>query len=195
MVSFSARKPRPSSLSCRNRGRVTNVKGITYALQAMKGFNDLDKLQLDIIGSGPLLDELTTETETLNLTNRVRFHGFQRNILDWMANLDVLLIPSLHEGLPYTLLEAMSLNLPIVASNVGGLAEVLRHDETGLLVEVAHVEGIAQALSTLYTDDTTRNRLGAAASREQRDCFKLQRMGDKYVEVYEAVLASTSNKS
>ena len=61
-------------------------------------------------------------------------------------------MPSLHEGLPYVLLEAMSFGVPIVASRVGGLAEVLRHDETGLLVEVGDVGGLARALARLAGD-------------------------------------------
>ena len=101
-------------------------------------------------------------------------------------------MPSLHEGLPYTLLEAMSLGVPAIASRVGGLAEVLRDGETGLLVEVGDVDGIASALSHLAGDAAFARRLGEAAAREQREKYTLERMVSEYLEVYAEAIASRS---
>ena len=120
----------------------------------------------------------------------MRFHGFQREILDWIAHLDALLMPSLHEGLPYTLLEAMSLGVPAIASRVGGLAEVLRHGETGLLVEVGDAAGLAGALAKLAGDPGYGREMGEAAAREQRERYTLDRMVDDYLAVYAAAAAA-----
>lgn len=171
-------------------GRVSEVKGIVHALRALTSPGMPPQVRLDVIGTGPLLDTLRHEAGALGVADRVRFHGFQRNILDWIAHLDALLMPSLHEGLPYTLLEAMSLGIPTIASRVGGLAEVLRHNETGLLVEVGDAAGLAEALARLACDPQVGRRLGEAAAREQRARYTLTRMVDDYLEVYREAAAA-----
>jgi L-malate glycosyltransferase len=167
-------------------GRVTAVKGIPLALRALASGAVPDSVRLDIIGAGPLEGRLRREAAALGLGDRVRFHGFQRDAIDWLAHLDALLMPSLHEGLPYTLLEGMSLGVPVLAARVGGLAEVLRHDETGLLVEPGDADGLARALARLAADPALARRLGEAAAREQRERYTLARMVAEYREVYAA---------
>jgi glycosyltransferase involved in cell wall biosynthesis len=165
-------------------GRVSEVKGISYALQAMASPRVPAHVRLNIIGSGPLEERLQKEAEGLGITDRVRFHGFQRNVLDWLAHLDVLLMPSLHEGLPYTLLEAMSLGVPIVASRVGGLAEVLLDGETGLLLNPGEFSSMAHLLVHLAADPESRRRLASTAARAQRSTYALLRMAHDYATVY-----------
>ncbi len=182
-------RPRPAALTPTAFnvgivGRVTEVKGIAHALRAMAQIGERPRLQLHVLGSGPLCDELAGESARLGLEERVRFHGFQRGILDWIAHLDALLMPSLHEGLPYTLLEAMSLGVPTVASRVGGLAEVLEDGRTGLLIEVGDEAGLAAALTRLAEDPELARRLGAASATTQRESYTLSRMADEYLEVY-----------
>jgi glycosyltransferase involved in cell wall biosynthesis len=171
-------------------GRVSQVKGIPFALQALAHGSIPDRLRLDIIGTGPVLNDLRNAAEVLGLGDRVRFHGFQRDVIDWLAHLDVLLMPSLHEGLPYTLLEGMSLGVPVVASRIGGLAEVLRDGVTGLLVDVGDVAGLARALARLAAEPHLASRLAAAAAEEQRRGFTLARMVSDYVEAYAAADAA-----
>ncbi|MBK6898704.1 MAG: glycosyltransferase [bacterium] len=190
-----AGRPRPAGLEpglfhAGIVGRVSEVKGIVHALRALTSPAVPAHVRLDVIGTGPLLDELRHEAGALGVADRVRFHGFQRDILDWIAHLDALLMPSLHEGLPYTLLEAMSLGVPAIASRVGGLAEVLRHGETGLLVEVGDAAGLAGALAGLAGDPQEGRRLGEAAAREQRERYTLNRMVDDYLGVYAAAAAA-----
>ena len=165
-------------------GRISRVKGIHFALRAMSTDAVPAHVHLDIIGSGPEEDELRRYVVSQGLSGRVSFHGFQRNVLDWIAHLDALLMPSLHEGLPYALLEAMSLGVPVVASQVGGLVEVLRHEQTGLLVEAGNTDGLARALAGLARDPDLGHRLGSAAAQEQRDRYTLDRMVGDYLEIY-----------
>jgi len=190
-----AGRPRPAGLEpglfhAGIVGRVSEVKGIVHALRALTSPEVPAHVRLDVIGTGPLLDALRHEAGVLGVADRVRFHGFQRDILDWIAHLDALLMPSLHEGLPYTLLEAMSLGVPAIASRVGGLAEVLRDGETGLLVEVGDAAGLAAALTKLAGDPRIGREMGEAAAREQRARYTLDRMVDDYLAVYAAAAAA-----
>lgn len=171
-------------------GRVSVVKGITYALRAMADRHAVpDGVCLNVVGSGPELARLTAEAAALGLDDRVRFHGFQRRVYDYIAHLDALLMPSLHEGLPYTLLEAMSLGTPVLAARVGGLAEVLRDRQTGLLFAARDVAGIQAAIGWLLADPERGPDLGRAARADQMAHYTLQRMGDDYLRTYTAAVA------
>jgi L-malate glycosyltransferase len=167
-------------------GRLSAVKGIPLALRALVSDRMPGSVRLDIIGSGPQQEDLQRAAVALGLVDRVSFHGFQRNVADWLAHLDALLMPSFHEGLPYALLEAMSLGVPVIASRVGGLAEVLHHDATGLLVEPGDAEGIALAVARIAGSRELASRLGGAAAHDQRQNFNLARMIDDYLDVYAA---------
>lgn len=165
-------------------GRLSRVKGIPLALNALAHDEVPPRVHLVVIGTGPMLDELRAMVGTLRLADRVSFLGFRADIYRFLAHVDALLMPSYHEGLPYTLLEAMSLGRPIIASRVGGLAEVLRDEETGLLVEVGDAAGIAQALRRLASDEGFASAIGRAASCEQREKYTLDRMGKAYLDIF-----------
>ncbi len=165
-------------------GRLTRVKGLGFAIAALAELPADHPWHLDLVGDGGLREELAALADRLGVTDRVTFHGFRRDIESVMAGADALLMPSLHEGLPYTLLEAMSLELPVIASDVGGLAEVLRHEDTGLLVPVGDVAGLTAALAQLAAAPELRATLGAAAGREQRQRYTLAAMGEGYLAAY-----------
>jgi glycosyltransferase involved in cell wall biosynthesis len=169
-------------------GRLTRVKGLGFAIEALTHLPAGHPWHLDLVGEGDLHDELSALATRLGVADRVTFHGFRRDIEALMANADALMMPSLHEGLPYTLLEAMSLGLPMVASNVGGLTEVLRNEETGLLVPVGDVRALAAALARLAEAAELRVALGAAAAREQRRRYTLSAMGEGYLAAYRRAL-------
>lgn len=183
------RRPRPAAMRDGRFhagivGRIAAVKGIRFALEAMSTDLVPPHVHLNVIGSGPEEERLRRHVVDHELKDRVTFHGFQREVLDWLAHLDALLMPSLHEGLPYTLLEGMSLGIPIVASRVGGLLEVVRHGSTGLLVEVADVRSLARSLADLARNPELCARLGNAAAEEQRSLYTLDRMAGQYLETY-----------
>jgi glycosyltransferase involved in cell wall biosynthesis len=168
-------------------GRLTPVKGIGFMLEALARLEPGHPWQLDLVGDGPRRGELEAQAAQLGVADRVTFHGFRRDAHALLAHGDLLVMSSLHEGLPYTLLEAMSLGLPTLASDVGGLAEVLRHEETGLLVPVGDVGDLAAALDRLGRDGELRQALGRRAAMEQRRAYTLEAMGEGYLQVYAAV--------
>ena len=165
-------------------GRVSPVKGLETALRAMKELDPEVGAVLDIIGSGPSMDLLKELAEELQLGQRVCFLGFKENIYDYLAHVDVLIMPSLHEGLPYTILETMSLGTPIIASRVGGLAEILEDGRTALLVEAGDVGGWAEAMLDLAGNRQRALELGAAGKVEQARALTLETMGADYWGVY-----------
>jgi glycosyltransferase involved in cell wall biosynthesis len=119
----------------------------------------------------------------------VQIQGFRRNVYDYIAHCDVLLMPSLHEGLPYTLLEAMALGIPVIASRVGGLAEVIQDGATGLLITPGNVSVLADAIRRLIADPSLRARLGDEALRLQRAKYSLEAMASSYLNVYREAFA------
>jgi glycosyltransferase involved in cell wall biosynthesis len=167
-------------------GRITRVKGAHLAIRALADPVVPPETVLNIIGTGPQERSLRAQAEALGISARVRFLGFRPNIWDYVAHLDALLLPSLHEGLPYTLLEAMSLQTPIIASNTGGLAEVLRDGETALLFEPGNVNELARHIATALRDRACASTVGAAAASVQRREYTLDRMGDSYWRLYES---------
>lgn len=171
-------------------GRLTRVKGLDVAITALSRLGADNPWQLDLVGDGELRGELAALAGNLGVADRVTFHGFRRDVEALVAQADALLMPSLHEGLPYALLEAMSLGLPVIASDVGGLAEVLRHERTGLLVPVGDAAALAAALARLGSDGGLRAALGAAAAAEQRRGYTLAAMGDGYLSAYRDALTA-----
>ena len=169
-------------------GRVSAVKGLPFLLQAMTGREIPPSVIVHIIGTGPLLEPLRAEVQQRGLAGRVFFHGFRDDVYRFIAHLDALVMPSLHEGLPYTLLEAMSLETPMLASRVGGLAEVVRDGKTGLLFETGDVAAIRNAILRLAQEPGLAGELGRAARRDLLENYTLQRMGDVYWRTYERTL-------
>jgi len=165
-------------------GRLTHVKGIPTALRALVGLRAPRPVVLHVLGEGPLAEALAQEATALGVAGQVRWHGFRRDVEAWLANCDALLMPSLHEGLPYVLLEAMALGTPVFGSRVGGLAETLRDGETGALFPPDGEAALRALIERLAADPAWGRALGEAARAVQRARFTLDGMGAAYWRVY-----------
>lgn len=172
-------------------GRLDLVKGHHLAIEAIAAGNISRDIHLHIVGDGPRETELLALAESLSIASRTHILGFRRNIFDYIAHCDALLMPSLHEGLPYTLLEAMALGIPIVASRVGGLAEVIQDESTGLLVPPQHAEALAHAICRLHEKPVLRSQLGSQARRLQQAKYSLEAMTARYLAIYRELDANT----
>jgi len=168
-------------------GRLSQVKGIEYALEALKLKDMPEQVRLILIGTGPLSEALKAEAAPLG--DRVLFTGFRRNVYQYLNHADALLMPSLHEGLPYTLLESMSLGLPVIASRVGGLAEVVEDERTGLLIPARDPAAIAHACMRIVEEKGLVERLGENAAVLQRERYTLSDMAEEYMRIYRTRLA------
>ncbi|MCD6287589.1 MAG: glycosyltransferase [Candidatus Hydrogenedentes bacterium] len=177
----------PSMFNVGIVGRLTEVKGHMTFLRAMLLMREPRDVNLYLFGTGPLEQTLQEFCRDNNLDDRVHFMGFRKDVLDWLAQLDAFAMPSVHEGLPYALLEAMNMGLPVIASRVGGLAEVLEDGVDALLVEPNDENQIAAAVDRIRTDSSLRERLKNNARKKVIEKFSIEQMAAKYMEVYDAV--------
>jgi len=175
-------------------GRLDTVKGHHVAIEALARIGKQEpRVELFFIGTGPCESQLKALAVRRGVASRIHFLGFQRNIYDFIAHCDTLLMPSLHEGLPYTLLEAMALGAPIVASRVGGLAAVLQDGRSGVLVPPGDVSALASAVTEILGNLELRRRLGAYAQQVQQSRYSLAVMTDQYLEVYRTLGSQGKN--
>ena len=149
----------------------------------------LDRLPSDsfealIVGDGPERPSLEEEIERLGLGELVRLAGERRDVPELLAGADVFVLSSSSEGMPMSVLEAMAAGLPVVASRVGGVPELVVDGETGLLVAPGDVEELAAALERLIADTELRQRLGAAGRARARQEFDPDSFRRAHVELY-----------
>lgn len=171
-------------------GRLDSVKGHHLAIEAIATEGLSPEAHLHLAGIGPCEAKLRKLVQERGVTERVHFLGFRRNVYDFIAHCDVLLMPSLHEGLPYTLLEAMAVGVPIIASRVGGLAEVLQNDITALLVPPQDVASLALAIIRLHSDQELCVQLGEEGRRLQQTKYSLEVMTESYLAIYRTLLVN-----
>ena len=144
-------------------GRLTAQKALGDALAAIAR---VDGASLVVIGDGPERAGLEARRDELGLGGRVRFlgAGTREDVVRLFRAADVALLTSAWENLPHTVLEALAAGTPVVATAVGGVPEVVRDGENGLLVPAGDIDAIAAALARLVGDDGLRERLAAAAA-------------------------------
>jgi glycosyltransferase involved in cell wall biosynthesis len=143
-----------------------------------------------IVGEGPLRSRLESEARKQGLGERCVFTGFRSDVDRLMSCFSVFSLTSRLEGLGTTLLDAMCVSRPVVATATGGIPEAVRHGETGLLVPVGDSESLAAALVDLLTDETSRLAMGQAGRRLFEQRFTAARMVEGTLRVYDEVCGS-----
>ena len=146
-----------------------------------------------IAGEGPLRDELLALADELELGEMVVMPGNLDNLRQVMAAADIFAIPSLWEGLPLVLVEAMAAGLPVVGSNAKGIADIVTHGENGLLSEVSDHEALGRSIIELAEDPEKRRSLGNAGADLARRNFSIETVHDKYLRIYERLTPSNSD--
>jgi glycosyltransferase involved in cell wall biosynthesis len=145
-------------------GRLSPEKGVNHLLAASEVLvRNGVPLRVLVVGDGPQRHELQRLSQHLGLGDRCIFAGFQENIAPWLRDSDVFVLPSLTEGTPMALLEAMASGIPAIASAVGGVPKLITHGETGLLISPGSEQELAAALLALFRDSTLRKRLARDA--------------------------------
>src|SRR5439155_25364129 len=139
--------------------RLADQKGIPYLLEAMAALSDrFPQLTLLLAGDGPSKESLARRAAELGIEERVRFLGVRLDMPQLFQVFDLMVLPSVWDGLPMVLLEAMAAGCPIVATAVGGVPMAIRHEVSGLLVEPRNPKQLADAIATLLSNDALRRR-------------------------------------
>jgi len=148
-------------------------------------------LVLHLVGDGPERPHITALAHSLGLDADVHCLGERVDLPDVLRDADLFLLPSQTESFGLAALEAMACGVPVIASAVGGLPEVVADGETGLLLPVGDVEGLAQAAVALLTDEPRRRRMSVAARRRAENLFRPGPAVERYLEVYARTLDAT----
>ena len=171
-------------------GRLEPVKGHTHLIQAARAMREkYPRAVFVLAGQGSLREALEREVQTLGLGECVRFLGYRNDVSRLLAALDIFVLPSLSEGLPLALLEAMAAGVPVVASRVGGIPEVIRDGNNGLLATPGDPGSFAEKLCVLLDRPAFAHTLGATARALVTDRFGLSAMADAYDALYRQLLA------
>lgn len=164
-------------------GRFMAVKNHTVLLRSFARFaQQHTDVRLELLGDGELKEEMMRLAQELNLMEKVEFAGLQSNVYPWLHDADVFILPSEFEGMPMTLIEAMGTALPIIASDVGGIPDMLADKKEALLIQPKE-ECIIEALELLYNNEDKREYLGQSALRKSV-VFSAQTMARKYIDIY-----------
>ncbi len=146
-------------------GRLAGVKGVPVLLDAFAAAREvMSELSLTMVGDGPDRAALEAEVRTRGLQDAVHFAGYksQSEVAELLAGHDALVLPSFAEGVPVVLMEAMAARMPVIATQVGGVGELVRPNETGLLVSPGDADGLRDAILSLMGDAARRDAMGAA---------------------------------
>ena len=165
-------------------------KGYDVLLDAAKTIADDDlPIRFAAVGRGPLRDTLRARHAELGLGDRFQFLGQRDDVLQLLAGADAFVLASRHEGLPVALMEATSVGLPIVASRVGGIPQVLEDEVDALLVPPGEPDPLAQAMKRLASDEKLRTRLGRQA-KIRSSMFDIAEANRVVGEIYQQVARS-----
>jgi sugar transferase (PEP-CTERM/EpsH1 system associated) len=175
-------------------GRMQTVKDQPTLARAFVRLNGMfpalrGRLRLNMIGDGPLRSEVERVISEAGLSAQSSLAGARDDVPEQMRAMDIFVLPSIVEGISNTILEAMATGLPVVATRVGGNAELVVDGETGVLVPPSNSDALAQAIGAYVTDPVRARRHGAAGRQRVLRDFGMDRMLDRYMAVYDGLLS------
>lgn len=166
-------------------GRLVEQKGHKYLIQAAEEvIQNFPQAKFLIVGRGSWERKLEALAGRQNLNSNIIFTGFRRDIYSLIDKLTLIVMPSLWEGFGLVLLEAMALGKPIVATDVGGIPEVIKNKETGMLVSPADPDALAERIITLLEDRSLAERMAEAGRLTVNERFPLKKMLEEIELIY-----------
>ena len=192
---YTPRAPREPASLTRDKVllHVSNFRPVKRVLDVVRIFERVNRevpSMLLMAGEGPERSSAHALARRLGLHERVRFLGRQHHVEEIMTQADVLLLPSELESFGLSALEAMACGVPVVGSDAGGLPEVVKHTETGFLLPVGDVDGMAARTLEILKDDEHRRGLGQAGRRRAAALFGADRVVSDYERYYERILGT-----
>jgi len=185
----------PGSLVIGTVGRLSAIKGHVHLLRAAQQVLTRERwARFLFVGDGPLRNELLITAAELKLGAACAFPGARRDVYDVVSAMDIFALPSLNEGIPMSMLEAMALGRPVVASAVGGIPEVIQDRVNGRLVPPGDEAALAAACLELASDPELARAMGARARQTIEDSFSHERCGSALLNVYQSVVSTSERR-
>lgn len=176
--------------------RLELAKGHIYMLEALAQLVRADERIFWVCtGRGPLLEKLQSRAQELGLISHIRWLGWVEDLPSAMAAFDIFVLPSLYEGQGVVLLEAMAMKRPVVCCRVGGTADVVLHNETGLFVQARQSDELADAVLHLIQNESLRAQMGLAGWERVRGHFLAGRSDQTMYELYDRLLVGRRDRT
>jgi len=173
--------------------RLSKQKGIEYLLYAAKRvIKQFSDITFFIAGKGPLASQLKELSIKLGISDKVKFLGFRNDIPELLSVIDIFVLPSLWEGMPNVVLEAMAAGKPVIATDTGGSKDLIDSNINGVLVEPGNSEALAEAILKLLGNPAQRQRLGESARKTVKERFPIDKMVSKTEQIYTQLLNFSS---
>jgi L-malate glycosyltransferase len=170
-------------------GRFFLVKDYPFLVEIAKEVSAHEgNIFFRIAGDGPQFGEVESKIKDYGLMNRIFLSGFISEMTDFYRNLDVYINTSLHEGIPMSVLEAMSHGLPVIAPRVGGFKEIITNGIEGFLIEDRDPAAFAEKCILLATNEDLRTKMSLAAQKKVLSHFSAERMANQYFELYQSII-------
>jgi glycosyltransferase involved in cell wall biosynthesis len=170
-------------------GRLTFQKGQKYLIEAVSKIKEkFPRIMLLIVGDGPMKDGLRNYAKTLGLNEHVIFTGSRRDIPALLAAMDIFVLPSLWEGLPNALLEAMAAAKPIIATDIPSIREIVSSEEIGILIPSENSDAIANSIELVLNNKTLSENLSKAAKERAFFSFTIKITVNRYLSLFEDIM-------
>ena len=169
-------------------GQLIERKNIPILFKVFQSVNaKRGNLQLWIVGDGPLGNNLRKVSERLGITDKVRFIGYCEDALSLMKTFDIFVLPSLLEGIPRCVMEAMALGIPVVASDIPGNRQLVEHMRTGLLFPLDEPDSLAESILFILDHPGEASEMCRRAREKVEKQFSAKRMAVEYTSVYQGL--------
>lgn len=166
-------------------GRLFPVKDYPLMVEIAKEINkETDKIIFELAGDGPEKAKILDLIERYRLERKFLLRGFVENVFEFYQGLDIFLNTSIHEGIPMSILEAMSYGIPVIAPNTGGMREMISDEIEGYLVEGRDPKVYANKCLNLYNNKSLRRTMGSLARKKVEKEFSNERMAQEYYQLY-----------
>ena len=167
-------------------GRFSYQKNHELLIDAFEKVHlQMPEVKLQLIGGGELENDIKEKVASSGLTENVKFLGLQDDVYKYLVDADIFILPSRYEGMPITLIEAMGTGLPIIATPVGGVPDMIQNSISGLLVE-SSAYNLSSAIINLLEDGNLRKKLGENAEKDSKR-FSSMTMAKNYIDIYNNV--------
>jgi glycosyltransferase involved in cell wall biosynthesis len=174
---------------CATVGRLVPVKGHTYLIKAIqKVVKVIPEAKFLFVGDGEIKSKLSEEIKSLDLQENIFMLGSRNDIATILSCINVFLLPSLNEGFGMVLIEAMAARKPVIATNVGGIPEVVKDGETGILVPLKDPEAFSSAIIKLYNNPELSRRMGQAGYSRARNLFDIKTTVREFEDLYNKLI-------